>query len=296
MFFTPISYDEPVFRPPAEAYSAIIQATIGCSWNKCAFCEMYSSKKFRIRNFEEIKSDISALAQAYGSNAKKVFIADGDAMVLSTNKLIPILDEINQKFYKLIRISCYALPKNILSKSEQELKQLKEKGLKLIYIGIETGDEELLKLHNKGETYDSTLKGIDKAHKAGIDTSIMIINGMGGKKYSEQHARNSAKIINELNPKYLSTLTLSFPFGIEHFKSRINFEFKQQTIVELLQELRIFINVIDVNNVIFRSNHASNSLPLKGTLSKDKEKVLEQIEIAIKNTPKHLFPIETRAM
>lgn len=290
MFFNPINYDEPLFRPPGEARSAILQATIGCSWNECAFCEMYTSKKFRIRPFEEIKKDIEALAEYYKSHVKKVFVADGDAMVLSTNKLLPVLNEINKQFGKLQRISSYAMPRNILAKSETELKELREAGLKLLYIGIETGDDELLKLINKGETFNSTIEGITMAHNAGIDTSIMILNGLGGKKYSMQHAIKSAEIINKISPKFLSTLTLSLPFGPEHFENRFKGEYIQQSVVELIEELKIFIENIDVENVIYRSNHVSNNLILAGTLSKDKEELLKQIEQAIKETPRHIMP------
>lgn len=289
MFFTPIDYNEPVFRPPAEARSAIIQATIGCSWNQCAFCEMYTSKQFKVRNFDELKADISKLATIY-NGVKKIFLADGNAFVLSFNKLIPLLNEINNQFGKIQRISSYALPKDILNKSEDELKELRNLGLKLLYIGIESGDDELLKLIHKGETFNTTVDGILKAHDAGIETSIMIINGLGGKEYSKQHAIKSAHIINKVNPKFLSTLTLSMPYGQEHFKNRFKGNYKQQTIVELYEELKIFIERLEVENVIYRSNHVSNNLPLQGTLSKDKEELLEEIQIAIKNTSENKYP------
>lgn len=289
MFFTPIQYDEPVFRPPAEARSAIVQATIGCSWNKCAFCEMYASKKFRLRPFNDIKSDIVQLAKVY-KGVRKVFLADGDAFVISANKLIPILDEIKQHFGKIQRISSYALPKDILNKTNEELLELKKRGLKLLYIGIETGDDELLRLINKGETFKSTVEGIQKAHNAGIDTSIMIINGLGGKKYTRQHATASAEIINQINPKFLSTLTLSMPYGEEYFIQKFNGEYSQQTIVELYEELKLFIEKLDVKKVIYRSNHVSNNLPLQGTLNKDKEKLLSEIQEAIKQTPENKYP------
>ena len=289
MIFSPIKYDEPVFRPPGEARSAILQATLGCSWNQCVFCEMYTSKKFKARSFEEIKPEIETLSKVY-KGVKKIFLADGDAFVLSANKLIPILNEINNRFGKLQRISSYALPKDILSKSENELKELKNLGLKLLYIGIETGDEELLKLINKGETFNSTIDGILKAHEMGIDTSIMIINGLGGRKFSAQHALNSAKIINKVNPKFLSTLTLSLPYGVEHFQNRFHGNYIQQTIVELFEELKLFIENLDVENVIYRSDHVSNNLILKGTLSKDKDKLIDLLNIAIQNTPSDIYP------
>lgn len=289
MLFSPVTYDEPVFRPPAEARSAIIQVTLGCSWNKCAFCEMYTSKKFRARSLDELKPEIETLSNTY-KGVKKIFLADGNAFVLSASKLIPILNEIHFQFRKLQRISSYALPKDIANKSESELKELRSLGLKLLYIGIETGDDDLLKLINKGETFNSTIDGIQKAHNAGINTSIMIINGLGGKKYSEQHALKSAEIINKLNPKFLSTLTLSMPYGEDHFQKRFKGEFQQQTIVELYEELKLFIGNLDVENVIYRSNHVSNNLPLQGTLSKDKDQLIESLEYAIENTPQNKYP------
>ncbi|MDA3955023.1 MAG: radical SAM protein [Bacteroidales bacterium] len=289
MFFNSVKYDEPVFRPPGEARSAIIQATLGCSWNKCAFCEMYTSKKFKARSLEDLKPEIEKLSNVY-SGVKKIFLADGNAFVLSANKLLPILDEINIQFGKLQRISSYALPKDILIKSESELRDLRGRGLKLLYVGIETGDNELLKLINKGETFNSTVDGILKAHNAGIDTSIMILNGLGGKMYSEQHAIKSAEIINMINPKFLSTLTLSLPFGLEHFKKKFIGDYQQQTIVELFLELKLFIENINSENIIFRSNHVSNNLILKGTLSKDKDQLVEMLQQAIESTPKDKYP------
>ncbi len=277
MLFTPIQYDEPLFRPPGEARSAILQATIGCSWNKCAFCEMYTSKQFRVKSFDELKPEISKLAEAH-RGVKKVFLADGNAFVLSAKKMLPILDEINAQFGKLQRISAYALPKDIQNKTEEELRDIRNRGLKLLYIGIESGDDELLRLSNKGETFNSTVDGIQKAHKAGIDTSIMIINGLGGKNHSQQHASKSAEIINQIQPKFLSTLTLSTPFGLAHFQQKFDGNFEEQSTQELIEELRLFIEHLTTENTIYRSDHVSNNLILKGTLSKDKERLLREID------------------
>ncbi|MFO8021782.1 MAG: radical SAM protein [Perlabentimonas sp.] len=290
MIFSPVKYNEPLFRPPAEALSAIVQATIGCSWNKCAFCEMYTTKSFMARSFSELKPEIEQLGNAYGDRVRKVFLADGDAFVLSANRLLEIIDEINRQFDKLQRISSYALPKNILSKSDEELIKLRKHGLKLLYVGIESGDDELLKLINKGETFKTTVEGVTKAQKAGIDTSIMIINGLGGKHYSKQHALNSADVINRISPKFLSTLTLSLPFGQNHFKSRFRGEYQQQSVVELLEELKLFLEHVEVDNTIFRSNHVSNNLVLEGTLSKNKNRLIEQLSQAISTTPNSLKP------
>lgn len=289
MGFLPISYNEPVFRPPAEAYSAILQVTIGCSWNKCAFCEMYTSKKFCIRNFLELKTDIKTLAQNT-KGIKKIFLADGNAFVLSADRLLSIIEEINNQFGKIQRISSYALPKDIASKSTEELKEIRIAGLKLLYIGVESGDDDLLNLINKGENYNSTIEGINKAHEAGIDTSIMVINGLGGKALSRQHAINSAKLINEINPKFLSTLTLSLPYGQAHFQKRFQAEYIQQTIVELALELKLFIETLDIENSIFRSDHISNNLVLKGILGRDKEKLIKTLEDAISLINKNAYP------
>ena len=167
---------------------------------------------------DEVLADISKLAVHYRGNAKKVFLADGNAFVLSTARLSHILEHVQKEFGRLQRVSCYASSRDILSKTDQELFQLRKLGLKLLYIGIESGDEELLQLVHKGETYHSTLEGISRAHNAGIDTSIMILNGLGGKLYARQHAIHSARIINAINPKFLSTLTLSMPYGEDHFR------------------------------------------------------------------------------
>lgn len=285
MFFPYLNYNEPLFRPPSEAYSLIIQVTLGCSWNKCAFCEMYTSKKFKVRNEEDVFNEINSIAE-FSADIKKVFLADGNAMVLSTNKLLRILTHLNEKFPKLTRVSAYAIAKDLENKSVEELKELYDAGLKLIYIGIESGDNELLGLINKGETYESTVKNLLKAKEAGIKSSVMILNGLGGKKYSDQHAVNSARVVNEIQPDYLSTLVLSFPFGVEHFIKRFKGDFQQMDIADLLKELKLFISETKLNNVIFRSDHASNYLVLKGILSRDKERMLKEINFAIDNPDK----------
>ena len=289
MFFTPIKYNEPVFRPPAEANSAIVQATLGCSWNQCAFCEMYTSKTFRMKKFEDLQSEIRVLSQYY-KGVKKIFLADGNAFVLSANHLIPVLHEINQQFGKLQRISSYALPKDILNKTDQELAEIRGLGLKLLYIGIESGDDELLGLVQKRETSQTSAEGILKAQQAGIDVSVMVLNGLGGRKYSQQHAMNTATLINQVNPKFLSTLTLSLPLGLQHYQARFKGEYIPQTIVELAQELKLFIELINIKDTIFRSDHVSNNLVLKGILSRDKDELVSLIQAAIETIDDRLYP------
>ena len=286
----PLNYNEPLFRPPSEAYSLILQATFGCSWNKCAFCEMYSSKKFKVKDPEVFEKEVKAVADA-SPDVRKIFLADGNAMVLSFNKLKNILKVINEHFPKVIRISAYALPGDLISKTESELKELQGLGLKLIYVGIESGDDELLKLINKSETFDTTLEGLLKSKSAGIKSSVMILNGLGGQKYSDQHAENSARLINKINPEFLSTLVLSFPYGEDHYKKRFLGEYIPMDIEALLAELGLFLHNTELSNVVFRSDHASNYLALKGILGRDKENLLRKIKAAIDDPENaHLRP------
>ncbi len=280
MFFSPVEYDEPLFRPPAEANSLIFQLTIGCSWNKCAFCEMYTMKKFKIRNNEDVKKEIILMSQHF-PDIRKFFIADGNAMVLPAQRLIDIFNYINEHFNNIQRISAYALPGDIIRKSEQDLDTMRKAGLKLLYIGIESGDNDLLKAVNKNETYETTLEGIKKAHCAGIDTSVMIITGLGGEKYSVQHAENSAKIVNETQPRFLSLLTLSLPLGLDQYITRFKDDFTPLDLVGLLNEVKIFVCGTELENTIFRTDHISNFLVLKGILSRDKKRITEEINTAI---------------
>jgi radical SAM superfamily enzyme YgiQ (UPF0313 family) len=288
MYFPDITYYEPVFRPPSEAYSLILQATIGCSWNQCAFCEMYSTKKFRITPEEKLYSDIEN-AHQWNPGIRKVFIGDGNAMVLSTPRMLKILNRLNQYFPKLTRISAYSLPKDLEYKSQEELNALREAGLKLLYVGIESGDDDLLKLINKGETRESTVRNLIKAKMAGMKISAMIINGLGGTRFSKQHAESSAKVVNLVQPDFLSTLVLSFPFGSGHYKSRFGGFFEEMDRKALLREQLNFIAELNLENTVFRSDHASNYLVLKGNLPRDKVKLIREIETAIQNPENTVF-------
>jgi radical SAM superfamily enzyme YgiQ (UPF0313 family) len=276
-----IKYDEPLFRPPSEAYSAILQITRGCSWNNCAFCEMYTTKKFRIKKEMDIFHEIDLLS-AYAPETRKVFLADGNAMVLSTSKLLKILNYLRIKFPRLTRVSTYAISKDLENKSEADLSALFNAGLKLAYIGIESGDDEVLKMVKKGETFDSSARNLAKLKNSGIRSSVMIINGLGGMKYSRQHAFNSSRLMNVIQPDYLSTLVLSFPYGIDHFRRRFDGDFQQMDRINLFSELALFIAEINTGNMIFRSDHASNYLSLRGILPKDKDRLLSELHHAIR--------------
>ncbi|MBI2281739.1 MAG: radical SAM protein [Bacteroidetes bacterium] len=280
MYHYPISYDEPLFRPPSEAYSIIIQITLGCSYNKCAFCEMYTSKQFKARKEEDVFKDIDTFIP-YRDEVRKVFLADGDPLVLSTERLLRILTKLKNTFPKLQRISTYATPTNIIRKSVQELEELKNAGLDLLYVGIESGDDQVLNSLQKGETFNTIVEGLNKAKNVGINSSVMIINGAGGKLLSEQHAKNSAKVLNETQPKYASTLVLTTYKGLEHFKNRFLGEYVPMILPELFIEMQTFMQHLDLNETIFRSDHASNYLVLKGILGKDKPLFLQQIKTAL---------------
>jgi radical SAM superfamily enzyme YgiQ (UPF0313 family) len=284
MYFNnfPIQYNEPLFRPPSEAESLILQVTYGCSWNKCSFCEMYTSKKFIPKKEEEILREIQEVSKVL-PEVKKIFLADGNPMVLSTKRLLTILTAIQKAYPKNRRVSAYALPQDILSKSEEELTELREAGLKMVYVGIESGDNEVLRMINKSETFSSTVEGLLKAKKAGIKLSVIILEGVGGLKYSKQHAINSAKILNQIQPELASLLILSFPYGVEKYKERFLGEYIPMTIPDLLKEMGLFISDIELEGTIFRSNHASNYLVLNGILSRDKQLFLDKINFAINN-------------
>ncbi len=278
----PIQYHEPLFRPPSEARSLIIQITLGCSWNKCSFCEMYTSKQFKARKVEDIFTDIDAFLP-YNTQIRRVFLADGDPLVLSTDRLLRILTKLKNTFPKLQRISTYASPSNLARKSDAELKELYEAGLTLLYVGIESGDSEVLECIQKGETFETTIDGLNKSKAVGMNSSVMIINGVGGRELTHQHAINSAKVLNETQPKYASTLVLTAHKGMEHFQSRYKGNFIELTQPELFTEMQTFINALELKETIFRSDHASNNLILKGILGRDKQTFLDQIEVAINN-------------
>jgi len=278
-----LSYIEPVFRPPSEARALILQVTNGCSWNNCTFCEMYTQdqKKFRATSEEQVTQDIIKAANS-GIPFEKVFLADGDAMVLSTRRLEAILNLIKLKIPTVKRVSSYCLPRNIKKKSVEDLALLNKLGLDILYVGCESGDNEVLKAVSKGETYQSQKDALLKIKQAGIKSSVMILNGLGGPKYSEQHALNSARLMNECQPDFLSTLVVSFPTGEDRLKQgfeqelEANWSLMDQT--ALFLELKHFISNLELSNTVFRSDHASNYLPLKGTLGKDKEFLMTQID------------------
>lgn len=282
MYSFPIDYVEPVFRPPSEAKSLILPVTNGCSWNKCTFCEMYTQpqKKFRARKPDDVRTDIANAAKSLGG-VRRVFLADGDAMVLPTRRLLEIMGELNAAFPELQRVSSYCLPRNLAKKTVEELVQLREAGLKILYVGMESGDDEVLKRINKGETWESTRSALQKIREAGLTSSVMVLNGLGGETLSRQHAINTATLCNETQPDYLSTLVVSFPQGEERFRAGFGEDFIPLSQQGLFEEIRMFLEHLELERTVFRSDHASNYLVLKGTLGRDKQTLLDQVNLAI---------------
>ena len=275
-------YIEPIFRPPSEAGSMILQVTNGCSWNRCAFCEMYTApqKKFFAKKEAALLADIEQAAESM-SHTRRIFLADGDAMVLSTRRLLTILDAINRHFPNINRVSSYCLPRNVANKSVTELQELKAAGLGLAYIGAESGDDQLLQMIDKGETFASTLAALQKLQQAGFKTSVMILNGLGGAAYTRQHAVNSARLVSEAQPNYLATLVVSFPLGKERFLKHFSDGFQMLDQAGLFREMRLFIEHTQLSSSLFRSDHASNYLVLKGVLGRDKQELLDRLDLAI---------------
>lgn len=284
MYSFPIEYVEPVFRPPSEAKSLILPVTNGCSWNQCTFCEMYTQpqKKFRARKPDDIRRDIARAAEAFES-VPRVFLADGDAMVLPTRRLLEILADLKQAFPGLRRVSSYCLPRNLAKKSVEELVELREAGLGILYVGMESGDDEVLRRINKGETWESTRSALEKIKQAGLTSSVMVLNGLGGEVLSRQHAINTATLCNETQPDYLSTLVVSFPQGEERFRAGFGDDFVPLSQQGLFEEIRVFLEHLELDSTIFRSDHASNYLVLKGNLGRDKQRLLGEVDLAIRD-------------
>jgi radical SAM superfamily enzyme YgiQ (UPF0313 family) len=277
-----LPYIEPVFRPPSEARSLILQVTNGCSWNKCTFCEMYTQpqKRFRLKPQDEIERELAAVARS-GFPVRRVFLADGDAMTLSFRRLKAIMQAINRHLPRIQRVSSYCLPRNIKNKTVTQMAELNEMGLSLFYVGCESGDDLVLERVSKGENYASSLAALKKIKAAGARSSVMILNGMGGRRYSEQHAVNSARLMNEAQPEYLSTLVVSFPQGMERYQKGFAGEFEPLDQPGLFREMIWLLDELDLENTIFRSDHASNYLVLKGTLNRDKPRLLETVHMAL---------------
>ena len=273
-------YSGAVYRPPSEAHSLIVQCTLGCSHNKCAFCIMYKEKQFSINPLEQVLSDL-AEARTYYSRIERVFLADGDALILPMDYLLSVLDYIRDHFPECERVSAYASTKALMRKSDEELKTLRERGLHMVYVGLETGYEPLLKKYDKGVTAEEIVEHSLRAKAAGMTLSVTAINGMGGREQSEEHAIATAEALSRIKADYVAMLTLRVYSGTPLHEWIERGELTMLGPQELAMENRVILQHIDSDGSVFRSNHASNYLPLKGTLNRDRDALIEQIDKAL---------------
>jgi radical SAM superfamily enzyme YgiQ (UPF0313 family) len=278
----PIRYIEPVFRPPSEAQSLILPVTNGCSWNQCTYCEMYTApqKTFAVRDADELVQSIERAAELFGGQVQRVFLGDGDAMALSTRRLMAVLEAIRTHLPQVRRISSYCLPRNVRNKSVQDLRDLRAAGLSLAYVGAESGDDTVLARVNKGETFASTADALDKLGAAGITRSVMLLNGLGGTAYTQQHALESARLANATQPEFLASLVVSFPQGEARFRQNFP-EWEPLGQDALFREIEQLLQALELKRTVFRSDHASNWLVLKGTLGAEKPRLLAEVRAAI---------------
>lgn len=285
-----------IYRPPSEAESLILQVTIGCSHNKCTFCGSFKDKKFRLRSFNEVKEDVEE-AKQYARYIKKVFIADGDALIIPQKKLIPIVELIKNAFPKLERIGLYGNTKSILKKSVDELKELKELGIGIIYLGIETGDQVILDRVCKGTLLDKTAEAAKRVKDAGIILSVTVLLGLGGVERSSIHAEETGKFLTRIQPDYAGALSVIVVPGTQLAEEVKKGTFKVPDPYMLLEELEKMISNIDAEHMYFASNHASNYLPVKGWLPEEKEKMLKAIKYVLQQKdPSMLRPEHMRAL
>ncbi len=274
-------YEGTVYRPPSEAGSYLLQATVGCSWNHCTYCATYQEKQYRVRPLAETLEDIAMAGDAFGDRVRKVFVMDGDALAMEVGLWEPILRSLRDTFPNLRRISCYATALNLLAKSQQELERLRKLGLDLLYIGPESGDDITLKRIAKGATSGDHVEAATKARSAGMKQSLIFLLGAGGTERSVEHATASARLATAMNPEFLSTLTLMLIPSTPIHKLAQSGRFEMPSIEGLLRELRIIVAEANPANTIFRSNHASNYLPIGGRLPRDRETILQQIDAAL---------------
>jgi radical SAM superfamily enzyme YgiQ (UPF0313 family) len=289
-------YHGTVIRPPSEADSYILQVTYGCSHNHCAFCGTYLDKPFRLRPMEEVLEDI-AVAGRVLPETRRVFLADGNALVLPTPRLAQVLDALAGAFPLLRRVGTYANAQDMLRKSDSDLALLREKGLEIIYLGLESGSEAVLRQIDKGADPAQMLEAVRKTRRAGIRTSVIALLGIAGPELSTEHAEATGKLVSAMDPEYLSLLTLMLVPGTELHRRHQRGEFPLMTPVALLEEMRGILNHTDgLTRCVFRTNHASNYVPLAGTLSRDKARLLETLDRALAMGSAAFRPEEWRGL
>jgi radical SAM superfamily enzyme YgiQ (UPF0313 family) len=291
-------YNEQVIvRPPSEANSFLLPVTLGCSHNKCTFCGTYTGIKFRIRPLEDIKRDIDKVAEHYSWSMRRVFLENGDALICPQHRLVEVLKYLNDKFPNLEKIGTYATPRSALIKSVDELKELKQLGLKIAYLGVETGDEALLKKINKGTSYEEIVEAGRKIKQGGITLSVTVILGLGGIEGSNKHALGTARILTDLDPDFAGALTLMLVPGTPLHKEWEEGKFTIISPFQSLEELKLIIENSNFTNCFFTANHASNYLPIKARLPEQKAEMLKLInEVLTSKDMSRLRPEFIRAL
>lgn len=287
-----IKYEGMIFRPPSEAYSILLQITVGCSHNKCTFCEMYKEKKiFKIKKESDILADIAVAAKRY-KHVKRVFLCDGDALIVPQKRLVRVLQEIKKQLPWVTRVGTYANTKSISKKSVEELKELKKLGLSIAYMGLETGDDITLKNINKGADSKRMIEMGRKIRSAGIKLSITVLLGIAGRERSLLHAKETGRVLSAIDPEYIGALSLMLTPGTPLYQDHLAGKFPVLKPEELLQELGVMISTTNITNGLFHSNHASNYLPIRAKLPEEKNETLELIENAlagkVKLKPEHM--------
>ncbi|MCO4744772.1 MAG: radical SAM protein [Proteobacteria bacterium] len=273
-------YEGDIYRPPSEADAYILQATIGCSWNACTYCAMYTGKRFRVRELSESLQDMRTVTKAAGHRITKVFVADGDALTMDLDHWLPILDAA-RKLPRLKRVSCYAMARNVAAKTDDELKQLADAGLTRLYIGPESGDNTTLKRIAKGDDFDAHVEASQRAKAAGMEVSAIFLLGAGGTERSAEHAAQSAALATAMDPEFLAALTLTVVPGTPQAKLEARGKFELPSKADLLGELRTFVDLARPTDALFRTNHASNYLPLGGRLPEDRARIVATIDAAL---------------
>jgi radical SAM superfamily enzyme YgiQ (UPF0313 family) len=274
-------YEGRIYRPPSEADAFILQATIGCSWNKCTYCDMYRDKEFRVRALDDVLADIAEAGRIAGPAVEKVFVADGDALVMGLDHWLPLLAACKRTFPNLRRVSCYAMATNILEKTEDELRTLADHGLGQLYIGPESGDDLVLKRIAKGSTAADHVSAARRSKRAGMKLSVIFLLGAGGTARSAEHAAASAELATAMDPEYLAALTLTVVPGTPIARAEEKGHYSMPDERTILRELRTFVERTETTDALFRTNHASNRLAIGGRLPRDRDAILATIDQAL---------------
>ena len=273
-------YEGKLYRPPSEADAYILQATIGCSWNRCTYCDMYRDKTFRVRDLAATLEDLDLAGRVHADDVEKLFVADGDALMLPMDHWRAILERARSVLPRLRRVSCYAMARNVLAKTDAELRELQQLGLSLLYIGPESGDDVTLKRIAKGDDAAAHVLAAERAHGAGMQLSVIALLGIAMDR-SEQHARATADLVTRMDPAFFSALTVTVVPGTPLHQLSRKGRFTVPAVPELLRELRTMVSEASPTNAVFRTNHASNYLPLGGRLPQDRARIAEVIDAAL---------------